>query len=140
MIARKGSPRERTQFLFPRSRGRNGQAMNSCRPPLTNVGYDPLVYDHHWPNNDIEMAKRRRQVQPRSGPERAFGEALRQVRKGRGISQMELFMESGIDRTYISAVERGIQSPTIRMIVRFANCLKVRPSELVKRMEQSLRY
>ena len=53
---------------------------------------------------------------------------------------MDLFMESGIDRTYISAVERGIQSPTIRMIVRFANCLKVRPSDLVRRMEQSPRY
>jgi transcriptional regulator with XRE-family HTH domain len=86
------------------------------------------------------MAKRRRQVQPRSGPERAFGEALREVRKSRGISQMDLFMESGIDRTYISAVERGIQSPTIRMIVRLAKCLKVRPSELVRRMEGSRFY
>jgi ribosome-binding protein aMBF1 (putative translation factor) len=115
--------------------------MNSCRPrPRKNVGYDPLVYDHQRAKNDTEMAKRRRQVQPRSGPERAFGEALRQVRKSRGMSQMELFMGSGIDRTYISAVERGIQSPTIRMIVRFANCLKVRPSEIVRRMEQSPRY
>jgi transcriptional regulator with XRE-family HTH domain len=86
------------------------------------------------------MVKRRRQVQPRFGPERAFGEALRQVRKTRGMSQMDLFMESGIDRTYISAVERGIQSPTIRMIVRFANCLKIRPSELIRRMERSKSY
>lgn len=86
------------------------------------------------------MVKRRRQVQPRFGPERAFGEALRQVRKTRGMSQMDLFMESGIDRTYISAVERGIQSPTIRMIVRFANCLKIRPSELVRQMERSKSY
>ena len=107
---------------------------------LTNVGYDPLAYSHHRANNRIEMAKRRRQVQPRSGPERAFGEALREIRKSRGISQMDLFMESGIDRTYISAVERGIQSPTIRMIVRFAKCLKVRPSELVLRMEGSRFY
>jgi transcriptional regulator with XRE-family HTH domain len=53
---------------------------------------------------------------------------------------MDLFMESGIDRTYISAVERGIQSPTIRMIVRFAKCLNVRPSELVRRMEGSRFY
>jgi transcriptional regulator with XRE-family HTH domain len=53
---------------------------------------------------------------------------------------MDLFMESGIDRTYISAVERGIQSPTIRMIVRFANCLKIRPSELLRRMERSKSY
>ena len=49
--------------------------------------------------------------------------------ENRGMSQMDLFMESGIDRTYISAVERGIQSPTIRMIVRFAKCLRIRPSE-----------
>jgi transcriptional regulator with XRE-family HTH domain len=49
-------------------------------------------------------------------------------------------MESGIDRTYISAVERGIQSPTLRMIVRFARYLDVRPSELVLRMEQSRLY
>lgn len=107
---------------------------------MRNVGYDPLAYSHHWANNRVEMAKRRRQVQPRSGPERAFGEALREIRKSRGISQMDLFMESGIDRTYISAVERGIQSPTIRMIVRFAKCLKVQPSELVRRMESSRFY
>jgi transcriptional regulator with XRE-family HTH domain len=99
-----------------------------------------LDYDRQPPNNDVEMAKRRRQVQPRSGAERALGEALRQVRESRGMSQMELFMESGIDRTYISAVERGIQSPTIRMVVRFATCLKIRPSELVRHMEQSPRY
>jgi len=86
------------------------------------------------------MAERRRQVQPRSGPERAFGEALREVRKQRGISQMDLFLETGIDRTYISAVERGIQSPTIRMIVRLAKSLNIRPSELVRRMEESRLY
>jgi transcriptional regulator with XRE-family HTH domain len=53
---------------------------------------------------------------------------------------MDLYLASGIDRTYISAVERGVQSPTIRMIVRFAKHLKVRPSELVQRMEQSKWY
>jgi ribosome-binding protein aMBF1 (putative translation factor) len=106
----------------------------------SNVGYDPLAYERQWANNDSEMVRRRRQVQPRSGPERAFGEALRLARKNRGMSQMDLFMESGIDRTYISAVERGIQSPTIRMIVRFATCLKIRPSELVLRMERSPLY
>ncbi len=86
------------------------------------------------------MAKARKQIQPQSGPERAFGEALRATRKERGISQMDLYSASGIDRTYISAVERGLQSPTIRMIARFAKYLKVRPSDLVLRMEQSKWY
>jgi transcriptional regulator with XRE-family HTH domain len=53
---------------------------------------------------------------------------------------MGLYTASGIDRTYISAVERGVQSPTIRMIARFAKYLKVRPSEIVLRMEQSRFY
>ena len=53
---------------------------------------------------------------------------------------MDLYEVSGIDRTYISAVERGLQSPTIRMIARFAKHLKVRPSDLVLRMEQSKGY
>jgi len=82
----------------------------------------------------------RKQIQPQSGPERAFGEALRETRKERGISQMDLYTASGIDRTYISAVERGLQSPTIRMIARFAKYLKVQPSDLVLRMEQSKWY
>ena len=86
------------------------------------------------------MAKARKQIQPRSGPEKAFGEVLRETRKERGISQMDLYTTSGIDRTYISAVERGLQSPTIRMIARLAKFLKVRPSELVLRMEQSKWY
>jgi ribosome-binding protein aMBF1 (putative translation factor) len=115
--------------------------MNSRgQPAIANVGYDPLVYDHQQENNESAMPKRRKQVQPRFGPDRAFGDAVRAVRKMRGMSQMELFMASGIDRTYISAVERGIQSPTVRMIVRLASCLKVRPSELVRRMEHSPLY
>jgi transcriptional regulator with XRE-family HTH domain len=53
---------------------------------------------------------------------------------------MDLYEASGIDRTYISAVERGLQSPTIRMIARFSKYLKVRPSDLVLRMERSKWY
>ena len=53
---------------------------------------------------------------------------------------MDLYEASGIDRTYISAVERGLQSPTIRMIARLSKYLKVRPSELVLKMEQSKWY
>jgi len=86
------------------------------------------------------MAKARKQIQPQTGPEKAFGEALRETRRERGISQMDLYSASGIDRTYISAVERGVQSPTIRMIARFAKHLKVRPSDLVLRMERSKLY
>ena len=80
-------------------------------------------------------AKKNRHIQPVSGLERAFGEALREIRKERGVSQERLALDSGLDRTYVSLVERGAQSPTIRSVVKLANVLGVRPSEIVVRME-----
>ena len=40
------------------------------------------------------------------------------------------------DRTYISLVERGINSPTIRTVLKLAGVLKVAPSKIVVRMEE----
>lgn len=68
----------------------------------------------------------------------AFGEALRAVRKTRNVSQERLAAIVGVDRTYVSLIERGLRSPTIRMLVRLADHLDVRPSEIVKRMEETL--
>ena len=79
-----------------------------------------------------------RQIQPEIGPEKAFGQALREIRAGKEISQEQLALETGIDRTYISLIERGINSPTIRTVVKLARVLKVAPSKIVVRMEQYL--
>jgi transcriptional regulator with XRE-family HTH domain len=83
-------------------------------------------------------AKQNRHVQPPPGPERAFGEALREIRKEKAVSQEQLAHESGLDRTYVSLVERGAQSPTIRTVVKLANVLGVKPSEIICRMETLL--
>ena len=77
----------------------------------------------------------RRQIQPASGPEKAFGQALREIREGRKLSQERLALEAQFDRTYVSLIERGIKSPTIRAVVRLAEVLKVRPSQVLQRME-----
>jgi transcriptional regulator with XRE-family HTH domain len=50
-----------------------------------------------------------------------------------------LGFDAGLDRTYISLIERGVQSPTVRTVVRLADVLKVAPSEMIKRMETFLR-
>jgi transcriptional regulator with XRE-family HTH domain len=55
------------------------------------------------------------------------------------MSQEQLAFDSGFDRTYISLVERGVRSPTIRSLVRLADVLKVPSSEIVARMETLLR-
>ena len=81
---------------------------------------------------------RRKQIQPKAGPEKAFGQALRETRKSKKISQEQLALESGFDRTYISLIERGINSPTVRAVVRIAVTLKVPPSKIIRRMEELL--
>jgi transcriptional regulator with XRE-family HTH domain len=83
---------------------------------------------------------RRRQIQPRFGPEKAFGIVLREIRRAAGLSQMDVDVQFDIDRTYLSAIERGIQSPTLRMIVRLCDAFRVSPSDLMRRMERSRFY
>src|ERR1700747_1576823 len=78
-----------------------------------------------------------RQIQPKSGPEKAFGIVLREVREAAGLSQLDVYVQFGIDRTQLSAIERGVQSPTLRTIVRLARALRISPSEMMRRMESS---
>jgi len=42
-----------------------------------------------------------------------FGLRLRQLRKEKGLSQEQLMMSTGIHRTYLSEVERGIRNISI---------------------------
>lgn len=85
-----------------------------------------------------DMAKRRRQIQPRSGVERAFGQVIRNIRQKRlDISQAELEKRTGLDRTFISDLERGIQGPGIRTLFRIAEGLETTPCELIHRTKRS---
>jgi transcriptional regulator with XRE-family HTH domain len=83
------------------------------------------------------MVKRRKQIQPRSGVEKAFGQVIRQVRKELEISQAELEKRTGLDRTFISDLERGIQGPGIRTIFRIAKGLDIPAWDLIHLTAQS---
>jgi transcriptional regulator with XRE-family HTH domain len=83
---------------------------------------------------------RPQQIQPKSGPEKAFGIVLRDIRKAAGFSQLDVYMKFGIDRTQLSAIERGVQSPTLRTIDRLSRAFRVSPSEMMRRMENSRFY
>ncbi len=65
-------------------------------------------------------------------------EALRHFRSQKGLSQEQLGLEGGFDRTYISLMERGLRSPTLRAVVKLAEVLQVSPSEIIKRMEREM--
>lgn len=83
------------------------------------------------------MAKRRKQVQPRAGVERAFGEVMRMVREEAGVSQMALHVKTGLDRTFISDLERGVQCPSLRTIYRVAAGLGIPAANLIRRTTES---
>jgi transcriptional regulator with XRE-family HTH domain len=83
------------------------------------------------------MRAKKKQVQPRSGPEKAFGTVLRSRRKKIGLSQEQLALEAGFDRTTISLMERGLLSPTLRTMARLSKLLKLSISQLAKKIEES---
>lgn len=65
-----------------------------------------------------------------------FGNILRSVRKSKSFSQQKLALESDLDRTYISLLERGQRMPTIDTVFKLANALCVKPSDLMKELEK----
>ena len=84
------------------------------------------------------MAKRGKQIQPRSGVEKAFGQVVRTIREEEiHISQAELEKRTGLNRTFISDLERGIQGPGIRTIFRIAKGLETSPDSLLRRTARS---
>ena len=65
-----------------------------------------------------------------------IGEILKELRKERQISQEELAYQSNLDRTYISMLERNIKQPTITTIFALAHALNVKPSTLIRIVEE----
>lgn len=57
---------------------------------------------------------------------RRFGENLRHLRKGTGISQEELGLRCSLHRTEIGLLERGARVPRIDTLVKIASGLGVR--------------
>jgi transcriptional regulator with XRE-family HTH domain len=58
-------------------------------------------------------------------------EAVRRARKASGLSQEDLALEAGLDRTYISQVERGKRNVTIVVLARIATALGTTPDRLL---------
>ena len=86
----------------------------------------------------LSMQERRRQQEPAATVEALFGATLRDVRQRKGLTQEKLAFESGYHPTYISLLERGRKSPSLRAIVSIAAVLGVKPSELLQKLEQHL--
>lgn len=64
-----------------------------------------------------------------------IGSVLKRIRKSLKYSQEELAFKSGLDRTYISMLERNVKQPTITTIFLLADALEMKPSEFVRLLE-----
>lgn len=68
-------------------------------------------------------------------PEVAFGIVLRKLRKQQALSQELLAHESGLERNYISLLELGRNSASIKTIFKLSPVLGVSVSELMGQVE-----
>ncbi|MCI9222464.1 MAG: helix-turn-helix transcriptional regulator [Oscillospiraceae bacterium] len=67
-----------------------------------------------------------------------IGQTIRKVRKEKKLSQDVLSGLAGIARTHLTMIENGDKQANFETIWRIALALDMRPSELVKRIEQGL--
>ncbi len=70
---------------------------------------------------------------------RAIGKVVRAERERRHWSQEDLADKSGLDRTYLSGVERGERCPNLRTLLRVAEALDIPLSKIVLAAEASRR-
>jgi transcriptional regulator with XRE-family HTH domain len=68
----------------------------------------------------------------------AFGDALRELREERGLSQEAAALACGVDRAYFGRLERADKVPTLTTLWRIADAFETRPSDLLARAERIL--
>lgn len=68
-----------------------------------------------------------------------LGDELRDRRLAAGLSQEALADKAGVDRTYVSILERDLQSPTVDALIRLCRAMGVRASEVLARIEDGYR-
>ncbi|WP_122665906.1 helix-turn-helix domain-containing protein [Pseudomonas viridiflava] len=62
----------------------------------------------------------------------AFGKVLREARLNRKITQEALAYQAGLQRNYISLMERGHHQPTLETVFSLAEALDCSPLDLVR--------
>ena len=62
---------------------------------------------------------------------RLLGENVRRYRKLKGMTQEQLAANAGMERSYVSDLERGTRNPSVQALGRLADALKVEPHMLL---------
>jgi transcriptional regulator with XRE-family HTH domain len=67
---------------------------------------------------------------------RAFGQAIRELRKERNLTQERLAARGKMDRGYLGGVERGERNPGLVRIMSIAEGLGTSASAIFRRFEE----
>jgi transcriptional regulator with XRE-family HTH domain len=67
----------------------------------------------------------------RTTAQQKLGKKIRELRHNAELSQEKLGEITGLDRTYISGIERGVRNPSLRNIEKLAKAFKVKVTELI---------
>lgn len=70
----------------------------------------------------------------RTNAQQKLGKKIKQLRLDAGLSQERLGEITGLDRTYISGIERGVRNPSLKNIEKLAKALKVKVADLTAEM------
>jgi len=68
--------------------------------------------------------------------EQAFAVVLKKLRREKGLSQEELGFRADLHRTYISQLERGLKSPSLKTLRKIASVLELSLTELMALIER----
>ena len=69
-----------------------------------------------------------------------LGEVIVYFRKKSGISQEQLSLDSGLARSFVSEIERGIKFPTVHTLMVIGASLGGRPSAIMSELESRLKW
>ena len=67
--------------------------------------------------------------------EKQLGMRIRYLRNKKKMSQEELSFTSGVNRNYLSDLERGTRNPTLKVLEKIARALDIDLSTLLKGIE-----
>ena len=70
--------------------------------------------------------------------DKPFANVLRRLRTEKGLSQEEFGSAADLHRTYVSQLERGLKSPSLKTLYKIASVLGISLTELIALVEQEI--
>lgn len=75
-------------------------------------------------------------MKKRATLEQIFGTVLRELRNRTGKTQETVGLDAGLDRTFVSMLERGQRQPTLSTILALSRALEISAAEIIAMVEE----